>query len=194
MNYSIYNKCEEMDNNDIRKSLEKMRNLKKGIFEANDKKQKVTTPSNKDDVRNSVNIMRNLREFVEPAHQMDFPSRANDNIEVKDASQDRPELTTDLDMKQEEKKMQDFFSDLNVHVKFKYLDVFSDSVFVAGSINDEVQFTFTVTPEEEDNGVDIDYLESFNSEDEENQRVLDKIEAYYSTFYKYWEDNVLTKE
>jgi hypothetical protein len=96
---------------------------------------------------------------------------------------------TDIDQKEEEKKMNDFFSDLNVTINYEPLEVYHDKVFFAGVIDGQLAFAFRVTPEEKTSGPDYEATDSFEMNDPDNEKVVKKLEAYYDDFYKYWRDN-----
>ena len=55
-----------------------------------------------------------------------------------------------------------------------------------------LQFIFKVTPTENTSGVEFNYLDSFNTENPDNNMLTELIESYYDSFYKYWNENMLT--
>jgi hypothetical protein len=103
-------------------------------------------------------------------------------------------MKTDLDVQEEEKKFTDYFNDLNVSVDFADLEIFEKGVFFGGTIDGQIQFVLKVGPNESTSGYDINYLEDFDPNQEDNAEVIKRIESYYDIFYKYWRDNILQKE
>ena len=170
---------------DTRELLRRMNNFNKGIVEdfTSTPEKKTTKPQT---VRDSLKIVRKLNEFRE-APQSDFVEP-----EVINASPSKVEKTTEFDMRHEEEKMKAFFSYHNVNIAFKFFDVFEDSVFAGGTIDNQIQFIYKVAPSEEESGAKIEYLDSFNPQDEDNEDIVKKVESYYDTFYKYWEQNRLS--
>ena len=157
------------DNNysDTKKMLRKMDNANKGIYEdlSDLKPIKFNKPQT---MRESLKLMREA-------------------IETSDK-----EKTTERDMRDEEDRMQNFFAEQNVHIEFKVLDVFDNSVFAGGVINRQIQFIYKISTMDGENGVKIETLDDFNEKDPNNGEIIKKIESYYDTFYKYWEDNILS--
>jgi hypothetical protein len=90
-----------------------------------------------------------------------------------------------------QEKMLNYFQEDNVHIEFSKLLVYDQGVFWGGTVDNQLQFTYTVTPDETTSGVQVNYLQGFDKNDQENQKIVDKIEAYYDEFYQYWRDNEL---
>ena len=153
---------------EMRENLRRMRNFKNDIIEDYSKKPKIKEVKKELTTRDLLGKMRKLNE---------------DNYQ--------PEITTSMDMRQEEDRMKNFFADNNVDIRFTVLDVFDDRVFAGGTIGQDIQWVFKVAPSEEKSGVKIKYLESFDPNNPDNKEILEKIESYYDTFYKYWRDNIL---
>jgi hypothetical protein len=99
--------------------------------------------------------------------------------------------TTNLDQRTEENKMEDFFRDNNVNIEFEPLEVYDHGVFWGGVIDQQIQFAFKVTPDENESGVEMNFLDKFNQENKENKEIIEKLDTYYETFYKYWRDSEL---
>ena len=113
----------------------------------------------------------------------------NDNQEDLGAN-----VKTDLDQSEEEKKFIDYFNDLNVSIDFTDLEIFEKGVFWGGTIDKQLQFVYRVSDSETNSGYDINYLEDFDPNQEDNAEVIKRIESYYDIFYKYWRDNILQKD
>lgn len=101
-----------------------------------------------------------------------------------------PEKVSPAEEKDEQEKFKNFFKDNNVFVDFQPLEIYSHGVFWGGTIDDQIQWVYKVTPEEISSGVDINVLGGFQKNDPENQEIIEKLESYYDTFYKYFRDNI----
>lgn len=99
--------------------------------------------------------------------------------------------TTSLDQKTEEDKMNNFFSQNNVNIEYEPLEVYDNGIFWAGTIDGQLGWSYKVTPNEKDSGVEVEYLEGFDPQDPENEEIIKKLEQYHKDFYKYWRDNEL---
>jgi hypothetical protein len=104
---------------------------------------------------------------------------------------ERKNLKTVYDQTREEKNFRKNIDDLNVTVDFIPLEVYDDFVFWGGTIDGTIQFVYKVTPDEDTSGVEFNYLEDFNPENEDNEEIIERIENYYDQFYKYWRNNIL---
>lgn len=98
---------------------------------------------------------------------------------------------TIYDQEREEKKFRNILDDLNVIIKFDELKVYDSYVFWSGIIDGVIQFTFEVTPYEDTSGINFDYTDDFNSDNPDNEEIIERVENYYNEFYKYWRDNLL---
>ena len=96
---------------------------------------------------------------------------------------------TPAEERREQEKLENFFENNNVVIDFKELQIYSHGVFWGGTIDGQVQWVFKVTPYEESSGLDINILEGFQKDDPENEEIIQKLENYYNTFFKYWRDN-----
>jgi hypothetical protein len=103
-------------------------------------------------------------------------------------------LKTDLDQEEEEKKFREYFNDLQVDIDFTALDVYEKGVFFGGNIDKQIEFVYRITDSETTSGYDINYLQDFDPNQEDNAEVIKRIESYYNIFYKYWRDNVLEND
>ena len=110
---------------------------------------------------------------------------------VRKLNEEIDDRSTAVDQNTEEKKFQDFFDDLMVTVNFEPLEVYDSGIFWGGTIDNQVQWVYKVTPDESTSGYDVDYLDTFDKSNPENDEIIRRIENYYGTFYKYWRDNML---
>lgn len=97
---------------------------------------------------------------------------------------------TVFDQQNEEKKIRNFFDDLNVDIDFIELEIYDDFIFWGGTVDGVIQFVYKVAPTEEESGVEFNYLDEFSLDNPDNEEIVERIEKYYDTFYKYWRDNV----
>jgi len=156
------------DSNDMRELLRKMRNANNNKIDNNNLLVEYENDKKDLSVRDMLKITRNKK-------------LNEDTLGSK--------KTTSLDQKREEEKFLNYFKDNQVNVEFIDLEVFDNGVFWGGTIDGEVQWVYKVTPDEETSGVEINYLEGFDSSDPENNDIVKKLEAYYDEFFKYWRDN-----
>lgn len=98
---------------------------------------------------------------------------------------------TSYDQKNEENKITDAFKDLNVTLHFGDLVIFNNKVTWSIMVDGIVMFSYTVTPDENTSGVDFEYTDDFSPENPDNKEIIDRINSYYNTFYKYMRDNVI---
>lgn len=99
-------------------------------------------------------------------------------------------LSTDVDDKNEEEKMSEYFGDNNVTIDFFELKVYPNGVIFGGTFDGQFDFIYKVTPDENTSGIEINYLDDFESQDPENDEIIKKVESYYDIFYKYWRDQL----
>ena len=155
-----------INNNDIRNSLNKMRNF-------NTDNKSISSESKKTiknhSMRDMLSITRNI----------------NEDTFYGDDKKNK------FDQKQEEFKMDEYFSNNNVDIDYIDIEVYDNAVFWGGTIDNQIQFVYTVTPDEKTSGFEINYLEGFDRTNPENEEIIKKIERYYNEFYKYWRDNEL---
>lgn len=100
---------------------------------------------------------------------------------------------TPLDKKTELEKIQRNFDDLEVNVSIEDFEVYDNGVFLSGTIDDQITFTYSVSPTEEGSGVEWTASQDFDSNNKDNDEVIKRLESYYNEFYKYWRDNELNK-
>jgi len=107
------------------------------------------------------------------------------------SQQPRVNKSTEFDQNREEEKFRAFFDDMTINVEFAPLQIYDDLIFWGGIVDGVIEFKYSVTPDESTSGVEYKYLPSFNKDNPENQMILDRIESYYDSFYRYWRDNGL---
>lgn len=112
--------------------------------------------------------------------------KLNENAENKAVNKE-----TVYDQSREEQKFLDNFRDLNVNVRFIDLEVYENFVFWGGTIDGIIQFSYAVTPNESTSQKEINYLEDFSPDNPKNTEIVKRIESYYDTFYKYWQNNLI---
>lgn len=100
---------------------------------------------------------------------------------------------TAYDQPNEEKKLLNNFTDINVNIRFIDLEVSDDYVFWGGTVDGIIQFIYKVTPEDATSGVEFNYLDDFSPDNPENEDIVNRITGYYDSFYKYWQANLLQK-
>lgn len=150
---------------ETRKLLRRMREGKYNVNENDNKPKKDLS------IRDMLKITRMLNE---------------DDVKEKSV-----EKKTIYDQEREEQKFRSFFSDMNVNIEFVDLEVYDDLIFWGGTVDGVIQFVYIVTPERKD--IQFNYLEDFSAENPENEKIIEKIESYFDSFYKYWRDNVFQK-
>ena len=159
-----------MDYNDSRLLLNKMR---RGGFRNEEKKPQTY------DMRYLLGKMRNLNE--------DDEEKLNPKRKI------RVNKATSYDQEIEESKINKYFDDLKVIIDFIPLEIYDDLVFWGGTVDGTIQFAYKVTPNEKTSGVEFNYLDDFQVDNEDNDEIVKRIEDYYDIFFKYWRDNILTK-
>lgn len=157
-----------MDKNDVRNSLNKMRNAQKGIVYESDK----TLKTNNHDMKTLIGRMRK---------------------HINEAEEERAvqKTTTALDKNKEEEKLHKYFEDLEVTVELVDFEVFDKGAFLSGVIDGQVTFTITVTDSEETSGLEWSSVESFDTGVKENELLIKRLESYQDEFFEYWRDNEL---
>lgn|SRR5574343_273877 len=121
------------------------------------------TESSKCDIRNSLNKIRKLNEASE---------------------------ATQNDQKNEESKIEDYFSDLNVNFDFQPLEIYPNGAYFGFGIDNVIQVVYKVTEDQKTSGYEVNYLPEFDKSNPDNDLILKRIESYFDVFYKYWRDNL----
>lgn len=148
-----------------------MMNIMRNLNSENPKSNYTTTnkstisESSKCDVRNSLNKIRRLNEATE---------------------------ATQNDQRNEESRIEDYFSDLNVNFDFQPLEIYPNGVYFGFGIDNVIQAVYKVTEDQKTSGFDINYLPDFDKSNPDNDIIIKRIETYFDIFYKYWRDNIFT--
>ena len=127
-------------------------------------------------MRDMLKITRGINEQIEGEQQAQEPRINKKNV---------------FDQTREEDKFRQFFENMNVNIQFVELEIYGDLMFWGGTVDGMIQFIYKVTPDEGTSGVEFNYLESFDRNNPDNQKLIEMIESYYDSFYKYWRDNEL---
>lgn len=102
-------------------------------------------------------------------------------------------IETSYDQEMEKEKLLNYFKDLNVNFKFIDLEVYDNLVYWGGLVDGIIKFAYTVTADENTNGVTFDYTDEFSPDNPENEEIVNRLELYFNTFSKYWQENVIQK-
>jgi hypothetical protein len=173
---------------DTRESLRRIRNLKNGVIENFDNKPQ--DKKKKDlSIRDMLKITRNLNEA--DMERIDLNRDGNKESQLIDMSVDSKKTAFDQD--KEENKFRNALDKFNVNVRFAPIEVLDDSVFWKGTIDNQLEWVFVVSPDESANGVKFNYSQNFDDSKPDNEEMVETIKNYYNDFYKYWRDNELKK-
>jgi hypothetical protein len=153
--------------NEMRILLQRMRGNKNNNLGINERADKNLS------MRDMLKITRKLNEQEEIAPEENKVRVNKKNI---------------YDQTREEDRFNAIFNDMTINVKFIELEVYDDLIFFGGTIDGTIQFIYKVTPDEATSGVEFNYLDNFRPDNPDNQMIINKIESYYDSFYKYWRD------
>ena len=160
------------------------------------------------DTREMLRIMRNKvngKSTYDPNNKYSFKKNEDTNKEpsmrdmIKSVSNklneaDLLSLDTKNIKEEEESKMQDYFKPDQVMIKIEEFLAFENGVFMSGIADNQIQFAFKVTPDEQSSNPDYEVLEGFNPDDPANNELIEKLTKYYDgAFYPYWRDNLVQK-
>lgn len=144
-----------------------------------------------------------MRYFIKKIRNPNYQSDINENVDSEKNSikyllkklreNNILNKATNIDQKNEEDKFLSNFKDLSIHVDFIDLEIYNDFVFWGGTINGIIQFVYKVTKDKTSSGVEFNYLDGFNPDDEENEEIINRIENYYDSFFRYWNNNLMQK-
>jgi hypothetical protein len=174
---------------DTRESLRRMRNLKRGVIENFDNKTNTDNKKKDLSVRDMLKITRKLTEA--DMKQVDANNDGDVDANFIDTSVDSKK--TAFDQKVEEEKFREAIKNFNVEAHFEPIEILDYSVVWNGTIDNQLQWSFLVTPDESVNGVKFNYSENFDENEPDNEELVKTISSYYDDFYKYWRDNELEK-
>lgn len=157
--------------NQMRVFMKRMRDGKYNVSESNNIGKKDLS------MRDMLKITRNLNEAEIVGDETG-----------QQASSNRKNV---YDQTQEEEKFRNYFNDMNVDIKFIDLKITDNLIFWGGTIDGVIQFVYKVTPDEKSSGIEFNYLPDFSADNPDNEMIIERIESYYDTFYKYWRNNIL---
>jgi len=167
--------------------LRRMRNLQKGIIENFEEKPK-NQPKKEMSIRDMLAITRSKPTMNESDNtHLDINKDGVTDVNLIDTGVDSKK--TAFDQTAEENKFRDAIKDFNVDVDFKPIEILDNSVVWNGTIDNQIQWSFLVTPDENLNGAKFNFAKNFDDTEPDNQKLIDAIRAYYDDFYKYWRDN-----
>jgi len=171
------------DNNDMRKLLGKMRNLKNP-----NKVNEYTAMGNKAGTKKEMSI-RDMLAITR-------------NKRLNEAAVPQKQSVTSIDKKEEEEKMEKYF-DNKVNINFDELMIYDMGVWFGGVINNVLKWEFGVGKDENLNTVNIELLENPTEKPEQDNPVssidsikelTEKLKSYYNYEFKpYWIKNHLQK-
>lgn len=174
---------------DTREALRRMRNLKNGIIEN----------FNNDGVNDAVKKEMSMRDMLKITRKKKLNESETQNIDLnKDGKDDATlmDITTDnkktiFDQKDEERKFREAIKNYNVDVQFEPIEILDNAIIWNGTIDNQIQWSFLVTPDENVNGAKFNYAKTFDDTKPDNEELIKDIKSYYDTFYKFWRDNEL---
>lgn len=166
-----------------------------------DNKKNINDKSSPNQMREFIKRMRNGNYVAETKQipkkdlsmrdMLKITRNINEAVSTNDGQKNSINKVTAIDQNNEEEKFRNFFSDMNVNIKFIDLEVFDNLIFWGGTVDGIIQFVYKVTPDESTSGVEFNYLEDFTPDNPENEEIVGRIESYYDNFYKYWRNNML---
>lgn len=148
------------------------------------------------DVRDSLKKMRKFNrtgEFsntIKEADKSSIRNQLNNMRKIFEAI----DKASSSDTKSEIEKMNRYFSNENIVIDYEELELFPNFVFFGGTIDNSLQFVFKVTENEQTSGIELNFLEGYNPDNEENKKIIDKLEKYYEIFFNYWKENYLRND
>lgn len=176
---------------DTRESLRRMRNFKKGIIEDFNKKPVKEEKKKEMSMRDMLKITRTRTINEADVELIDLNHDGENDAKLIDTSVDSKK--TAFDQKAEEEKFRTAIKDFNVDVQFMPIEVLDNSVLWNGTIDNQLQWSFLVSPDETVNGAKFNYSKNYDDTQPENTELVDRIKNYYNDFYKYWRNNELQK-
>jgi hypothetical protein len=121
-------------------------------------------------------------------------TRSLNEQEEKDEDKKKGENKKNVyDQEREEEKFRNFFNDMNVTIDFIEMEIYDNLVFWGGTVDGVIQFIYKVTPNESTSGVEFNYLDDFTPDNPDNEKIIEKLESYFDSFYKYWRNNMVQK-
>ena len=173
---------------DARESLRRMRNLKKGVIENFETKPKEETKKREMSVRDMLGITRNFKAVNEDEEVKGIDLDQDGDIDTKVIDTDVESKITKFDENLAQEKFRNAIKEFNVNVQFEPIQIRDNSIVWSGTIDNQLQWSYLVTPDESINGPKFNYAENFNDGEPSNQQLVKFIEKYYDNFYKYWRE------
>ena len=118
--------------------------------------------------------------------------KLNEDFDNEENPKNKKNMATDFDKKYWIDRFNNFFDDLNITITNDdvfQLEVFDDYVFWGANVQGQIQFLYAVTDEDTTSGVQFNYAKEFNAENEDNQKIVERIELFYDQFSDYWRKN-----
>lgn len=126
---------------------------------------------------------------------------SNKNLSVRDMlkitrtmneSEEIENKATDKDRDVQLESIQNYFSDMQVNlVMFEKMIITEKEVVWGGVVDGMIKFTYSVTAKDSSSNVVFKYLDDFSQDNPENNEIIERLEAYYREFYKYWRENAI---
>ena len=101
-------------------------------------------------------------------------------------------IATPFDQEEESRRFKNYIADLNIIPQLIPLVVKPEYVFWGGTIpvgEGAIQFVYKITTNETSNDVEFNYLNNITVDTPDVQEIVNRVEAYYDIFYKYWREN-----
>lgn len=143
----------------------------------------IISESKKDEPKKTI-TMRDLLKITR---------KLNEQEEKEDDKKKGENKKNVYDQEREEEKFRNFFNDMNVTIDFIEMEVYDNLVFWGGTVDGVIQFIYKVTPNESTSGVEFNYLDDFTPDNPDNEKIIEKLESYFDSFYKYWRNNMVQK-
>lgn len=176
---------------DTRETLRRMRNLNKGVIENYDKPKDNIKPKKNMTMRDMLAITRKKNLYEADMEKIDIDRDGDKESKLIDTSVDSKK--TAFDQQKEEEKFRQALERYKVNVKFEPIEILDNSVIWNGTIDNQLQWSFLVTPDETINGAKFNYSKNFDDTKPDNEEMVEAIKNYYNDFYTYWRDNELVK-
>jgi hypothetical protein len=147
------------------------------------------------------NHLKKIKEDFKPKSKTEksFKDFLNEMRKLKEENESSVRKTVFDEKEEQDKLLRILPSD--VVVNFEELEVYDDLVIWGGSINDDFEFFYKVTPNKKTSSFDFKFLSGFDPTGEqaeepdeyveEQMKLFDIIKNYYESFSKYWRENLI---
>jgi hypothetical protein len=146
-------------------------------------------------------IVFNTKRIQEIANRITIPNNGKKSISMNEMiSRMRNHIAeqvvqnrhlTDSELDIEKKKFENTLANFNVVCEYEPFMIVNGGVIWGGTIDNQIQWVFKVTEDDQTSGVELNFSSDFNPDEGDNKRIVDTIQSYYNQFYKYWRDNEL---